>query len=139
MDCLPIHISFEDYNKCTCTDEGGICMKRNPLIPLAIIGVIGIVLMLTMGGYGINKIHQASQEKEKAAMDPEAIFKQNCSSCHGQNLEGNVGPALDKIGGKYSAEEVSGIVKNGKGSGMPAGLVKGEEAKILVDWLAKKK
>lgn len=114
-------------------------MKRNPLIPFAIIGVIGIVLMLTMGGYGINKIHTASQDKEKAAMDPEAIYKQNCSSCHGQNLEGNVGPALEKIGGQYKPEEIADIIKNGKGSGMPAGLVKGEEAKILVDWLAEKK
>ncbi|MBY6035457.1 cytochrome c [Fictibacillus nanhaiensis] len=114
-------------------------MKRNPLIPFAIIGVIGIVLMLTMGGYGINEIHQASQDKEKAAMDPQAIYKQNCSSCHGQNLEGNVGPALDKIGGTYSSEEIAEVIKNGKGSGMPAGLVKGEEAKILVNWLAEKK
>ncbi|MCM3730732.1 cytochrome c [Fictibacillus nanhaiensis] len=114
-------------------------MKRNPLIPFAIIGVIGIVLMLTMGGYGINKIHQASQDKEKAAMDPEAIFKQNCSSCHGQNLEGGTGPALDKIGGEYSEEEIADIVKNGKPGGMPAGVVKGEEAKIVVKWLAEKK
>jgi cytochrome c550 len=114
-------------------------MKRNPLIPFAIIGVIGIVLALTMGGYGINKTHQASQDKEKAAMDPQAIFKQNCSSCHGQNLEGAVGPALNKIGAKYKAEEIADIIKNGKPGGMPAGVVKGEEAKILVDWLAEKK
>jgi mono/diheme cytochrome c family protein len=114
-------------------------MKRNPLIPFAIIGVIGIILMLTMGGYGVNKMHQASQNKEKAAMDPQAIFKQNCSSCHGQNLEGNVGPKLANIGGKYSEKEIAEIVKNGKSGGMPAGVIKGEEAKIVVKWLSEKK
>lgn len=114
-------------------------MKRNPLLPFSIIGVIGIILIITMSSIGIHNAGEAKKDKEQAAMDPEAIFKQNCASCHGQNLEGGAGPALAKIGGKYDKAQIADIIRNGKGSGMPAGVVKGEEAKIITDWLAEKK
>jgi len=77
--------------------------------------------------------------KTETAVDAEKIFANNCASCHGNNLEGNVGPNLTKVGSKYSSEEIQEIIKKGKGQ-MPAGILKEDEEIVAVaDWLADKK
>jgi len=77
--------------------------------------------------------------KTETAVDAEKIFANNCASCHGNNLEGNVGPNLTKVGSKYSSEEIQKIIKNGKGQ-MPAGILKDDkEIMAVADWLAAKK
>ena len=77
--------------------------------------------------------------KTETAVDAEKIFANNCASCHGNKLEGNVGPNLTKVGSKYSSEEIQEIIKNGKGQ-MPAGILKEDEEIVAVaDWLADKK
>ncbi|MGE5704223.1 MAG: cytochrome c551 [Clostridia bacterium] len=72
------------------------------------------------------------------AAKAEATFKNTCSSCHGQNLEGVVGPNLQKIGATLTKEQIEDVLKNGKGS-MPPNLVSGDEADNLAAWLAEKK
>ncbi|MDE3840127.1 cytochrome C551 [Bacillus methanolicus] len=72
------------------------------------------------------------------AGDAQKIFNQKCSSCHGQNLEGGVGPALDKIGSKLSKEDIEKVIAEGKGA-MPKGLLQGDEASSVAEWLAGKK
>jgi cytochrome c551 len=72
--------------------------------------------------------------------DPQKIVSQKCSSCHGDQLQGVVGPNLQKIGAKYSKAEILDIIKNGKGGGkMPAGLISGDDADKVATWLAAKK
>ncbi|GAA4718138.1 YqzM family protein [Brevibacillus fulvus] len=74
-----------------------------------------------------------------AAVNGEAVFKANCASCHGQNLEGVVGPNLTKVGSKYNAEQIMDIIKNGKG-GMPPGVLKKQpEIQAVAEWLAEHK
>lgn len=73
------------------------------------------------------------------AGDAAKIFDQKCSSCHGGDLKGGVGPNLTKIGSKYSKSEILGIIKNGKSGGMPAGLISGDDADSVATWLAAKK
>jgi len=68
----------------------------------------------------------------------EATFRTNCASCHGQTLEGAVGPNLQHVGSKYTREQIGEILANGKGA-MPGGLVKGEDAANIAAWLADKK
>ncbi len=68
----------------------------------------------------------------------EEVYKQSCISCHGGNLEGGFGPALDKVGAKYSKDEILDIIHNGKGQ-MPANVVEGEDAEAVASWLAEKK
>ncbi len=76
---------------------------------------------------------------EKTAVSAgEEVYQQNCLSCHGENLEGGFGPALDKIGSEYSEEEILHVIHNGKGQ-MPANVVEGEEAEAVAAWLAEKK
>ncbi|MFE8696530.1 cytochrome c551 [Cytobacillus sp. FJAT-53684] len=77
-------------------------------------------------------------ETTASAGDAEKLFNQKCSSCHGGNLEGGVGPALDKAGATHSKEDIETIIANGQGA-MPAGLLSGDEASQVAEWLAAKK
>ncbi|SHF89004.1 cytochrome c551 [Ornithinibacillus halophilus] len=68
----------------------------------------------------------------------EEIYEDNCAACHGADLAGGGGPALDAIGSKYSADEIVDIIHNGIG-GMPAQKqVSDDDAQTLADWLAEK-
>lgn len=75
---------------------------------------------------------------ETATNGAEQIYQQNCSSCHGENLEGRNGPALDKVGSELSQDEIHDVIINGRG-GMPAGIIKGDDADKVAAWLAEKK
>lgn len=68
----------------------------------------------------------------------EEIFKGNCASCHGADLTGGAGPDLTKVGSKYSKDEISGIITDGR-PGMPAGLIDGDDKDAVASWLSEKK
>jgi cytochrome c551 len=72
------------------------------------------------------------------AGDAEKIFSQKCSSCHGENLQGGMGPELAKVGASKSKDEIANIIKNGQG-GMPANLISGDDLDKVSEWLASKK
>lgn len=74
-----------------------------------------------------------------AEPDATQLAEQKCMGCHGKNLEGGSAPALDKIGADKTEEEIATIIKEGTKGGMPAGLVKDDEAEQLAKWLAEKK
>ena len=65
----------------------------------------------------------------------EEVYKQNCASCHGDDLSGEVGPALDKVGADHSVDDIKNIIENGQGS-MPAGIVSGDDENDVANWLA---
>ncbi|MDF2668504.1 MAG: cytochrome [Paenibacillus sp.] len=67
----------------------------------------------------------------------EAIYKKSCISCHGDQLQGTMGPNLQKVGTKYTKEQLYKLILNGKG-GMPAfkSSLKEEEVANLALWLA---
>ncbi|OIK16361.1 cytochrome C551 [Bacillus sp. MUM 116] len=69
----------------------------------------------------------------------EKITAQKCSSCHGENLKGAVGPDLTHIGAQLSKQQILDILKNGKSGGMPKGLISGDDADKVATWLASKK
>jgi cytochrome c551/c552 len=75
------------------------------------------------------------EEVQSQPLNGALIYTQSCASCHGQYLEGAVGPSLIKLDEKYSENEVIQIVEKGIEPGMPANLVLGEEKRILVEWL----
>ncbi|WP_054751715.1 c-type cytochrome [Piscibacillus salipiscarius] len=56
---------------------------------------------------------------EQTAQAGEEVYKTNCASCHGGDLSGGMGPSLKNVGDNYSADDIVGIIKNGKGQ-MPA-------------------
>lgn len=76
--------------------------------------------------------------KTNTGVDAAAVFQTNCASCHGQNLEGSVGPALNHIGATLTKEQILSTIQNGKGI-MPANIIQGEDAKAVAEWLSEKK
>jgi cytochrome c550 len=122
-------------------------MKRNPLIPFAVIAALGIVLMIVVSVWGGHAAHERAAKENGASTEqkanganqsPDKIFQQNCSSCHGQNLEGGVGPNLQHIGSKMSKNQILNQIKNGGGQ-MPGNIIQGKAAEKVADWLSKKK
>lgn len=73
-------------------------------------------------------------------VDAQTVFKANCVSCHGVNLEGSVGPNLQKVGSRLSKDQVSATVTNGKGA-MPSfkDKLSDDEVSSLATWLSEKK
>lgn len=124
-------------------------MKKNPVIPYAIIAIIGLLLIIVVSFVGldqqkaIKKAEEGGGEKQEQAeggtTDPAKIFQSNCASCHGADLTGGVGPDLTKVGGRYSQKEIKEIIINGKGTMMPPGLVPEPQAEALAKWLSEKK
>jgi cytochrome c551 len=96
---------------------------------LALLMGTGLVLAACGGG---------DDEATGGTVDAEKLAAQKCSTCHGQNLEGGGAPALTDVGSRYSKEDIEGIIVNGKG-GMPGGILKGEEASAVAEWLSNKK
>ena len=68
----------------------------------------------------------------------EDAFQKSCASCHGQDLSGGAGPDLTSVGSSLSADEILDIIENGQGS-MPGGLLSGDDATAVADWLAEHK
>lgn len=72
----------------------------------------------------------------------ETLVQQNCSTCHGGNLQGmGKTPALNNVGGRLSAEEIKEIVTNGTSGGMPPYGKNFEAAEIdeIAKYLAEQK
>lgn len=99
--------------------------------------LVGVVLALAACS-GSNQA--AKTETSDKAKNPEELYMQKCSSCHGGELQGsgNAIPNLQKVGSRLSAEEIQKIIENGRGA-MAGGYLKGEDAKIVAEWLAEKK
>lgn len=106
---------------------------------LALLMGTTLVMGLAACGGGSDTSKKSDGGSTAKAGDAEKIVSQKCSSCHGQNLEGSVGPALNKIGAKYSKDEILNIINKGKGGGMPAGLISGDDADKVAAYLAEKK
>ncbi|WP_242222927.1 cytochrome c550 [Bacillus cereus group sp. BfR-BA-01380] len=119
-------------------------MKRNPLIPFALIAVLGIIIMFVFSFQGLHKSKELAEAKKnggkttQTAAKPEEIVKQSCTSCHGDQLQGAVGPNLQKVGGKLSKDQIQEVIVKGRGN-MPPGLIPADQASKVADWLSKKK
>ncbi|WP_164668587.1 cytochrome c550 [Virgibacillus doumboii] len=133
-------------------------MSKNAVVPYAIVAVVGILLVIVMSVVGLNQ-QEAIQNQEQnggekqeqsgesgggetASTDAAKIYENTCASCHGADLSGAVGPALNKVGSKYDKAEIKEIIKTGFPDAqppMPGGLVQGAEADALAQWLSEKK
>ena len=117
-------------------------MQKNPIVPFILIMAFGIGLIFFLSIQGVEKKEEITAGHEEGAagheegaeggetageFDPE-VAKGKCISCHGGDLEGAVGPAL--AGTSLSKEEIATIIKDGKGSMMPAGLLPGQEEEM---------
>jgi cytochrome c551/c552 len=62
------------------------------------------------------------------------LLQDSCISCHGTDLEGGAGPALQHVSDSYTKEEIAAIIQYGRGI-MPGGLVSPEDAERLAEYL----
>lgn len=104
--------------------------------------ILAIVLMFTLPGQGEeDKVAKPSMpEVVLDASTAEVLVKANCISCHGDQLQGGVGPNLQAIGSIMSPEEIYTLVSKGKGI-MPGfkDTLAEEEIANVAQWLALKK
>jgi len=84
--------------------------------------------------------NEDSTEDTASAGDPEKIYTQKCSQCHGVELEGKGKnfPDISTVGARLSEEEIEKTILEGKGA-MPPKLIEGETAAAVAEWLAAKK
>lgn len=116
---------------------------KNPIMPYILIFVFGIVAMFGISFIGLNNMKEiAAEEKgggekteETASANPEDIYQKSCVSCHGDQYQGTVGPALTGVGDRLSQEEIADVLVNGRGA-MPPGLVSADQAGDMAAWLA---
>ncbi|ADG07410.1 c-type cytochrome [Kyrpidia tusciae] len=89
---------------------------------------------------GSSSSSSSSSGSGGGSADVTALYQQNCQACHGANLEGGVGPALDKVGAKLSEDQIQKQIENGGGT-MPGfkSSMKEDDIKALATWLAAKK
>ncbi|WAA12009.1 c-type cytochrome [Fervidibacillus halotolerans] len=103
--------------------------KRNMLL----IGLLSVGLLSACGGG-----NDSTENVHSSDLSGEELYMQSCSSCHGGDLKSGYAPDLDKIGSKFTAEEIEDIIVNGYKS-MPKGILKGDDAKKVAEWLAEQK
>jgi cytochrome c551 len=103
---------------------------------------VGLFLLFGLAACGGSKDNGGGNESGgdggTATASAEKLFEQKCSSCHGGDLKSGYAPDLDKIGSKYSKEEIEKIIEEGRGQ-MPKGLLQGDDASKVAEWLAQKK
>jgi mono/diheme cytochrome c family protein len=117
-------------------------MRGKPLYPFALTAILGIGLIIILSFVGVNigpdtaTENGEENEEEQEFDDPielgESVYQQNCASCHGGDLEGASGPALDD--GGYSEEDILTAISEGPGS-MPADLATGEDAEAVAEYI----
>lgn len=118
-------------------------MIKNPVVPYAIIAVLGILMVVIISFVGDNQRTAMNDEADgvteetEEVGDADEIYANSCVSCHGGDLTGVSGPDLTSVGDHLSEEEIHDIIVNGSENGaMPSGLTSLEEADALAEWLA---
>ncbi len=81
-----------------------------------------------------------TENTDVAMRDGRLYFRQTCASCHtleAANARGAYGPNLDTLTG-LTPERVAAAIETGVGSGerMPAGLLQGEQAELVAQYVA---
>lgn len=104
--------------------------------------IMAIILIFTLPGKDeVAKEAKPTMPEVTLTVDQaEATLKANCISCHGEQLQGQVGPNLQKIGATMSSDQLYGIIRKGTGQ-MPAfkDRLKDEEIANVALWLAELK
>lgn len=116
-------------------------MGKNSVLPYAIIAILGIFAVIFISFLGVNQREaiqnpEETNGEENVVLEADEIYKNNCASCHGADLEGTSAPSLVDVGSKFSEDEIKDIIINGTDGGMPAGLVDAEQSAALAEWLS---
>jgi cytochrome c551 len=115
---------------------------KSKLLLLSMIVAISLVLSGcgSSDNNATNNTTPGTDSNVTQAANPETIFKQNCTSCHGDSLNRVKGADLNTVGSRLSKDEIANKIAKG-GGGMLAFEKKLEAGEIdaLADWLTAKK
>jgi mono/diheme cytochrome c family protein len=110
-------------------------------------GIFAVFFGLLLPYWAISKEGEESASPEKvASSDEEAkqLFQTNCGACHTlarAGTDGIVGPDLDDILGQGTPETnqdlVAIAIENGVRGRMPAGILQGEDAELVANFVAR--
>jgi mono/diheme cytochrome c family protein len=114
---------------------------------IVIFGVFALIFVVAIPYIAISKEgEEDSGEVTVASSDVEAreLFQTNCGSCHtlaAAGTDGVVGPNLDELLGAGTPEanepRVLTAIDDGVGGRMPAGILGGEQAQAVADFVAR--
>ncbi|WP_127588149.1 c-type cytochrome [Paenibacillus koleovorans] len=103
------------------------------------VAALGLTLSLTACGGSTSKEQAGKPELLSAApATVQTVYKKSCLSCHGDGLQGRIGPKTDltQVGARMTSEQIETQIRKG-GSGMPAFQnLKPEEITAIRDWLS---
>ena len=112
-----------------------------------IFGIFAVLFGVLLPLWAISKEGSEGASPEKVAAsdeDAKLLFQTNCGSCHtlaGAGTDGIVGPNLDDLLGQGTPEanytRVLNAIKNGVEGRMPAGILQGEDAKTVADFVSR--
>lgn len=119
-------------------------MKKSSIVTFV---VFALIFAVAIPYIAITKEGEGEPAAAKvAASDEEArdLFQVNCGSCHTlarAGTDGVVGPNLDDLLGLGSPEanrpRVETAIEDGVGGRMPAGILDGEQAKKVADFVSR--
>ena len=112
-----------------------------------IFGIFAVAFGLLLPYWAISKEGEESASPEKvAASDEEAkeLFQTNCGACHTLargGTDGIVGPNLDDLLGggtpETNQQRIENAIENGFEGRMPAGILQGEDAELVANFVAR--
>jgi mono/diheme cytochrome c family protein len=112
-----------------------------------IFGIFAVLFGVLIPLWAINKEGSEGASPEKVAAsdeDAKELFQTNCGACHTlarAGTDGIVGPDLDDLLGQGTPEanytRVLNAIENGIEGRMPAGILQGEDAKTVADFVSR--
>src|SRR5690242_20753962 len=112
-------------------------------VVIVALGLALPALVLVNNGDNHAKHGAGGVELTSAETNGRTLFARNCATCHtlaGSNAVGRVGPNLDELnGGNLKPAFVLDAIAKGRARGagqMPAGLLVGEDAKDVAEYVA---
>jgi cytochrome c551 len=115
---------------------------KSKLLLLSVIVTISLVLSGcgSSDNNATNNTAPGTDSNVTQAANPETLFKQNCTSCHGDSLDRIKNADLKTVGSRLSKDEIANKIAKG-GGGMIAFEKKLDTGEIdaLADWLSAKK
>ena len=113
-------------------DDGGAGAAPNTTVVAAGTTAAGAVTT-PAGGAGTTAAGGAATTAAASDVDGQALYEDQCASCHSKDGSGGFGPSLQGIQDRFSEEEEADIIANGQGS-MPgfSGDLSAEEIAAIV-------